>query len=324
MKTLKYLLVFAVLFTMFAACVPTRKYNDLEKQSRSFKRESDSLRSIVDKNRYLQYDVKRLEDQLEEEKESRTELESRLQSITANNQDLLYRYDQLVLQNKALLATTSSEKLALTEELSTKQMELDKKERELNRLADDLREKEDRWGNVSGQFDDYERQVKELNAILQEKDARLLALRQKVNQALLGFSDSDLTVSEKNGKIYVSLSQNLLFAKGSDNIDWKGKKAIIQLAQVLNSNPDIQINVEGHTDSDGRADRNWDLSVSRATAVVKVLTGQGVSPKRITASGRGLYDPIAPNTNNSNKALNRRTEIILSPNLDELYQVINQ
>ena len=140
----------------------------------------------------------------------------------------------------------------------------------------------------------------------------------------MGFTDSDLTISEKNGKIYVSLSQNLLFASGSDKIDWKGKKAIIQVAQVLNSNQDILVNVEGHTDSDGNPNSNWDLSVRRATAVVKVLTGQGVDAKRVTASGRAFYDPIAPNNSAANKAKNRRTEIILSPKLDLLYDIINQ
>ena len=92
----------------------------------------------------------------------------------------------------------------------------------------------------------------------------------------------------------------------------------------MNGNPDILVNVEGHTDSDGSPSSNWDLSVRRATAVVKVLTGQNVDSKRVTASGRAFYDPIVPNTSASNKAKNRRTEIILTPKLDQLYQIINQ
>lgn len=324
MKTLQNILFIAFLLSLFTACVPSRKYNDLQKESYRNKRQSDSLRSIVDKNRYLQFDIKRLEAQAKKDKEAMEELNVRVQSLGQSHQDLTYRYDQLLAQNGDLLSTTSTEKQTLTEELSAKQMELDQKERALRRLEESLKSQESSLSNVSGQFEEYERQVKELNALIKDKENKLLALRQKVNQALLGFSDSDLSVSEKNGKIYVSLSQNLLFARGSDDIDWKGKKAIIQVAQVLKNNPDISINVEGHTDADGSADRNWDLSVARATAVVKVLTGQGVDPKRIYASGRALYDPVSPNSSADSKAKNRRTEIILTPNLDELYKVINQ
>ena len=160
--------------------------------------------------------------------------------------------------------------------------------------------------------------------MLESQQAKINALRVKINQALHSFTDSDLTVSEKDGKIYVSLSHNLLFATGSSNIDWKGKKAIIQLAEVLNANPEIEIEVEGHTDSTGGAAQNWDLSVRRATSVVNVLTGQKVDPKRITASGRALYDPVDSNATAAGQAKNRRTEIILSPKLDELYKIINQ
>jgi len=152
----------------------------------------------------------------------------------------------------------------------------------------------------------------------------LTGLRSKVNQALLGFTDADLSVSERNGKIYVSLSQNLLFATNSDNIDWKGKKAIRSLADVLKQNPDINITVEGHTDPDGSPAKNWDLSVRRATAVVKILTETNVNAERITASGRSFYYPIASNATAAGKAKNRRTEIILSPRLDQLYKIINE
>lgn len=338
MKVLsKILLAFATVFFVFS-CVPTKKYATLERESMSSKRERDSLRSVVDKNRFLKYDVKRLEDEVEKTKGDYAELEERFVALTQNNQELLYRYDQLLAQNNELLSISSDEKLTLTGKLAAKQTQLDQKERELARLEESLRQqeadveqiraqllaKEDQLNSVDGQFSDYERQLQELQTALGQKDAKLMALRQSVNKALLGFTDSDLTVSEKNGKIYVSLSQNLLFASGSDKIDWKGKKAIIQVAQVLNSNPDILVNVEGHTDSDGSAASNWDLSVRRATAVVKVLTGQNVDSKRVTASGRAFYDPLVPNNSTTNKAKNRRTEIILTPKLDQLYEIINQ
>lgn len=338
MKGFVQLLLFLLMATFVASCVPTKKYTALEQESLRNRRQKDSLRSIVDKSRHLQFDVQRLENQQKKDQQAFAELEERFLALSQNNQELLFQYNQLLAQNQDILSTSSSEKLDLTGQLAAKQTELDQKERALSRLEDDLRAREEniqlireqlrtqqeQLNNVDGQFSNYEKQLQELQQALQRKDQTLLTLRQSVNQALLGFTDSDLTVSEKNGKIYVSLSQNLLFASGSDRIDWKGKKAIIQVAQVLKNNPDILVNVEGHTDAVGNSDSNWDLSVRRATAVVKVLTGQGVPPQRVTASGRALYDPIAPNDSAANKAKNRRTEIILTPKLDQLYEIINQ
>ena len=324
MKTLEKILLTCILFSFAVSCVPTKKYNDLASQNNQFRREKDSLNKIVDDNRYLQYDVKRLEAQLEKATEEKESLAERFQALSQNNQDLLNRFDQMVAQNQALLATTSDEKQALIDSLAAKQVALDQRERELQRIEEDLARKEALFNEASTKFNEYELQVQSLTEMLENQQAKMNALRLKINQALHSFTDTDLTVSEKDGKIYVSLSQNLLFATGSTSIDWKGKKAIIQLAEVLNANPEIEIEVEGHTDATGSANQNWDLSVRRATAVVKVLTGQNVDPKRITASGRALYDPVESNATSAGKAKNRRTEIILSPKLDELYQIINQ
>jgi len=324
MKTLEKILLTGILISSIASCVPTKKYNDLATKSNQYRMESDSLNKIVDENRYLQYDVKRLEAQLKKTSEENESLAERFQALDQNNQDLLFRFDQMVAQNQALLATTSGEKQALTDSLAAKQVALDQRERELQRIEEDLLRKEALFSEASTKFNDYELQVQSLTTLLETQQTKLNALRLKINQALHSFTDSDLTVSEKNGKIYVSLSQNLLFATGSTSIDWKGKKAIIHLAEVLNANPDIEIEVEGHTDSSGSSGQNWDLSVRRATSVVKVLTGQNVDPKRITASGRALYDPMDSNATAAGMAKNRRTEIILSPKLDELYEIINQ
>lgn len=324
MKTLEKILLTIILFSFIASCVPTKKYNDLASKSDQYRKEKDSLNKIVDENRYLQYDVKRLEAQLEKTKAENESLAERFQALDQNNQDLLFRFDQMVAQNQALLATTSGEKQALTDSLAAKQIALDQRERELMRIEEDLAQKEALFNDAASKFNDYELQVQNLTALLESQQSKINALRVKINQALHSFSDADLTVSEKEGKIYVSMSHNLLFATGSSSIDWKGKKAIIQLAEVLNANPEIEIEVEGHTDSTGSSALNWDLSVRRATTVVKVLTGQNVDPIRITASGRALYDPVDSNATAAGQANNRRTEIILSPKLDELYQIINQ
>jgi len=167
-----------------------------------------------------------------------------------------------------------------------------------------------------------EARINELEAMLNAKDAQMQQIRANINNALRGFTANDLTVTERNGKIYVSLSQDLLFQTGSDAIGFKGKNAIQQLSKALQQTSDVGIMVEGHTDNTGDANYNWDLSVKRATSVVKELVKGGVAPARVTAAGRGFYAPMVPNDSEMNKAKNRRTDIILSPKLDSLYDLL--
>jgi chemotaxis protein MotB len=149
-----------------------------------------------------------------------------------------------------------------------------------------------------------------------------------MTEALKGFNSNELSVAIKNGKVYVSLQENLLFPSGSAVVNPKGKQALGKLAGVLTINPDINVNIEGHTDSipiRSRYEDNWALSVARATSIVRILTKDyGVDPKRIIASGHSLYDPVDSNMSKEGRARNRRTEIILTPKLDELYQIIEE
>jgi len=168
----------------------------------------------------------------------------------------------------------------------------------------------------------------ELQNILAQKEQAVKDLKKKVMDALVGFNNNGLTVHEKNGKVYVSLEEKLLFKTGQWNVNPQGQQAIQQLAQVLAKNPDINIMVEGHTDNvpmhgSGEVKDNWDLSVMRATAVVKILTqNKQIDPKRIIAAGRSEYLPLAPNNTAEGRQMNRRTEIILTPNLDQLLKII--
>jgi chemotaxis protein MotB len=154
-------------------------------------------------------------------------------------------------------------------------------------------------------------------------------LKNKVSEALLGFENDGLTVSMKDGKVYVSLDEQLLFRSGSWEIDQKGRSALQNLAGVLERNPDIQISIEGHTDDvpyrgSGQLVDNWDLSVKRATTVVRVLlSGSNIDPKRLTASGRSEYVPIDPANTATARQKNRRTEVVLTPDLSSLYDIIN-
>ena len=173
-----------------------------------------------------------------------------------------------------------------------------------------------------------EARLKEVEEILRKRDEATNALKNKLQKALLGFQQSGLSVDVRNGKVYVSLTDKLLFSSGSIVIDEKGKLALQELAKVLKTQPEINISVEGHTDNQrianlGQIKDNWDLSVLRATSVVRFLTeGEKIENSRITATGKGEYQPVEPGSSADIRSRNRRIEIVLSPKLDELYNLI--
>lgn len=194
---------------------------------------------------------------------------------------------------------------------------------EINKLTGNL-------GKVSEDLKKREQRLKEVEEILRKRDEATNQLKAKLQEALLGFTKNGLTVEIKNGKVYVSLTDKLLFPSGSIIIDEKGKQALTQLAAVLKQQPEINIAVEGHTDSQkitnlGQIKDNWDLSVLRSTSVVRFLTEeQKIESVRMTATGKGQYQPLASNTTAEGRSKNRRIEIVLSPKLDELYDLIKQ
>jgi len=175
---------------------------------------------------------------------------------------------------------------------------------------------------------DQAKRLKNLEDLIQAQKATMNKLRKTVADALINFKPDELSVFLKDGKLYVSLQEKLLFASGSAVVSMKGKEALKSLADVLNSTPDITIDVEGHTDTvpiTGRYEDNWALSTARATSVVRILTKDySVDPHTIIASGRSKYYPVANNKTTEGRASNRRTEIILSPDLKELFKLLNQ
>lgn len=176
------------------------------------------------------------------------------------------------------------------------------------------------------QIADQQRRLEQLQALIDQQRKNTQELRSKITNALVGFNSNELTVSIKNGKVYVSLQENLLFPSGSAVVNPKGREALGKLAEVLNVNPDINVNIEGHTDSipiRGKYTDNWDLSVARSTAIVRILTDTyKVDPTRVTASGRSRFEPVDLNSTAQGRARNRRTEIILEPKLNELMRLI--
>jgi len=185
---------------------------------------------------------------------------------------------------------------------------------EISKLSEDLKKREAR--------------LTEVEEILRKRDEATRALKDKLQKALLGFQQSGLSVDIRNGKVYVSLTDKLLFDTGSIIIDDKGQQALKELAKVLKTQPEINISVEGHTDNQrvnnlGQIKDNWDLSVLRATSVVRYLTDvEKIENTRITATGKGEYQPMAEGITPEVRSRNRRIEIVLSPKLDELYQLI--
>jgi chemotaxis protein MotB len=225
------------------------------------------------------------------------------------------QYDYLLDNNSTLIAASARENKALMDEIAGIQSRLQAKEDSLNTERRMLEKGRAR--------------MEELERIINRQDSTVNYVRQKVADALLGFTGKGLTVNMRDGKVYVSLENSLLFAPGSWDVAPNGKVALQNLSRVLSENEDISILVEGHTDNDpyrgqSQVRDNWDLSVMRATNVVKILTqSSNLDPKRVTAAGRGEFVPLVENSSAENKAVNRRTEIILTPDLSELANLLD-
>ena len=200
---------------------------------------------------------------------------------------------------------------------------------QLQKERDELARKQNELAKLQQEFNENNKRLLDLQQMLANKEEAVRALRKKVADALLGFEGKGLTVTQKNGKVYVSLEEQLLFKSGDWNIESRGLQAIKELAAVLATNPDINVMVEGHTDNVPYGGRggilldNWDLSVKRATTVARALLDKtGVNPRQLTAAGRSEYLPIDEENTAEARSKNRRTEIILTPKLDELLEIL--
>ena len=260
------------------------------------------ISSCVSKKKFLQSEKSRMNAQ-----DSLKMFLARSGTLEEDTTQYGIRFRNLMNEKNFLEESSTSEKQYLSSELTAKGKELEQKEKLLQ---------------------EREKKLQELQDLIAKKDQAVNDLRTKVNNALVGFKSDELSVELKNGKVYVSLAEKLLFKSGSAMVDPKGKEALGKLAAVLEKNPDIDVMIEGHTDNvpliPGKFDDNWDLSVSRATSIVRILTeDNNVEPKRVTAAGRSEFVPLVSNDTPEGKARNRRTEIILSPKLDELFQILN-
>lgn len=199
----------------------------------------------------------------------------------------------------------------------------------INVLGDEKESTRRQLKSTKEQVDEQRRRMEQLQALLDQQKQAAEALRSKIADALKGFSSSELTVKMKNGKVYISMQESLLFPSGSAVVNPKGKEALSKVAGVLNTSSDININIEGHTDSlpihTAKFADNWELSTARATSIAHVLIDDyKVVPAKLVASGRSQYDPIATNSTPEGRGQNRRTEIILEPRLNELMRMLGE
>lgn len=317
----------ALLF--LSGCVSQKKYQDALLSVESLQQDSlkaDSLGRLVDQ---LQDEVRTVEGLYQSALFENEQYKAASKNIYTSYQDLQQRYEDIINNRQDVLSTSSYEKQSLLEQLAAYQEEIDKKEQYLRQVEWELAQKEERMNQISNQdfaqdLAQRDQIIRQLQAQLQQKNAVLQQIQQKISESLYKLSQSDFSVEEKRGKLYISMSQELLFKSGSAKLDRKGRRALKDLADAIKNNPNIDILVEGHTDTDGSAEQNWNLSVERAVAVVRELVDAGVDPTRLTAAGRAFYQPVATNNTAAGKALNRRTEIIISPKLDELMDLVRQ
>lgn len=314
MKLLFKLLILSVLVTSQSCIVTKKKFDDMLAQK--VKAEGE----LFEKSEQLEKAEKRL-----------AELEAAQAKLAADTaalgdqkrlaqkqlDELTMEYDKLNAYYKNLMTSSGKMNRDLIEQrdqLFAIQENLDKTRKLNDSLSVSLLERE--------------RKVKELEGILARKDKAVQDLKKKISDALLGFKENDLTVTVKNGKVYVSLAEQLLFKSGSVEVDPKGISALQQLARALKDHQGVQVMVEGHTDNVpiGKKSQymqdNWDLSVMRATSITRILTNAGVNSTQILASGKGEYAPLVANTSDANRQKNRRTEIIVTPHLDELFKIL--
>ncbi len=304
------------------SCVPNRKFTDVERKARECEEELKSLQAQV---QGLETASTEFGSNMEVAQRKINALQSDTAVMGSSLRILRQQYDKINALNNQLLDKSASinegtrqEKENLMTELALARNNLQKKEDALGQLEKSLNEKQ-------AELADREQKLEELKSMMARKDSTMKALRNSVADALLGFEGKGLTVENRNGRVYVSMEAKLLFGTGSTEVDQKGKQALIDLARAVQGRTDLNITVEGHTDSDEFSRttyprNNWDLSVLRATSVIKIMMDNSeVDPTILTAAGRSKYQPVDP----SDKARNRRIEVILSPKLDELLQIIS-
>ena len=317
------------------SCVSGKKYAGLQDTSKQFMNERDAFKTdnigLEMTNKELEARMASLGKEIAAVKEDITKAEGERDKAVEDYNKLSGKYTELQNAQEDLIKGNVKETQRLLAELSAAQENLQQKEDLLTRLSQNLDSKKTSLDELTFELEKRNARLAELEKILDAQKKIVQDLKNKVSEALLGFENNGLTVTQKDGKVYISLDEKLLFKSASWDIDANGKNALKKLASVLEKNPGIQVTIEGHTDNvpynpgNSQLKDNWDLSAKRATTVVRVLLeGSKIKPERLTASGRSEYLPVDNRNTSDARQKNRRTEIILTPDLTELYNLINK
>jgi chemotaxis protein MotB len=310
-----------VLIALSSACVSKKVFNELETKFADLKKENrktqDLYDSISKSKSQLDSDYTKLKKEYEKTKAERDKLAIDFAAADKNLKTLQASYSALEKNSDESLKENMAKNRELLAQLEAKEKALAAEKERLNKLSADLKKGTDR--------------VNELESIMAAKEAAMKKLKDALSKSLKAFEGKGLTVNQRDGKVYVSMENKLLFESGSWAVGSEGKKAVVLVASVLAQNPDISVLIEGHTDNDkfagavGQIENNWDLSTKRATAIVNILSeNKGVKKDNLTAAGRGEFAPLMSNDTPEGKAKNRRIEIILTPKLDEISKMLNE
>ncbi|MDO6736725.1 OmpA family protein [Wenyingzhuangia sp. 2_MG-2023] len=316
---MKAVLVSIVTLFMFTSCVTKKRFVELsDKYDKLYKTNG----KLIAKNDQLLKDKNTIGEQLSELQQEKKEVDNQVASLEQSFKALQKKQENLQDSYDLLSSKSSSEINAKASENQKLLIALEDKENELFEEEAELRK-------LKAALDARSKRIEDLEALIASKEQAMEKLKDAISDALIGFEGKGLTVVQRDGKIYVSMDNKLLFGSGQWAVGANGKKAVIELAKVLVENPDINVLIEGHTDnvpykSGGVIQDNWDLSVKRATAIVRILQNEKVSANQITAAGRSEYNPVATNETVEGKAKNRRIEIVLSPNLDAITKLLNE
>ncbi|PHS10490.1 MAG: cell envelope biogenesis protein OmpA [Kordia sp.] len=305
---------------LVTSCVSKKVFTDLESNYAKLKKTHRALegkkKDCDELTAQLETDLATTNSELEKLKADKANLANEIANSQAKVDGLGKSYKQLEESSASELAKNTAKNRALLQQLEDKEKALAAENARLIGLQKEL--------------DSRSKRVDELEGALAAKDANMKALKNSISKALTNFEGKGLTVEQRDGKVYVSMENKLLFQSGSWKIGTQGKKAVTQLGAVLAENPEINVLIEGHTDNDafnGKGDisGNWDLSTKRATAIVTILQeNKNINAESLTAAGRSAYSPIASNDTPEGKAKNRRIEVILTPKLDEVSKLLSE
>ncbi len=316
---IKKSLTILILVVLISSCVSPKVYKDLENKYADLKKEnrtlSDENEDLLKSKNNTENAFNKLQKLYDDAVSKRDKLQNDYTATKNNLDNLKASYDALEKNSSSALAANTKKNRELLAQLEAKEQALATENSRLEQLKKELDKRSNR--------------VQELEGLIASKDAAMRKLKDAISAALTNFEGKGLTIEQRDGKVYISMENKLLFSSGSWAVGTEGRQAVKQLGNVLAENPEIAVLIEGHTDNvpyggSAQIKGNWDLSTKRATAIVEILReNNNIKAGNLTAAGRGEFAPIATNSTAEGKAKNRRIEVILTPKLDEITKLLN-